>query len=315
MTTAAATLPLTVVVPVYNGAATLETLALRLRETFSGLGRAGEIVFVDDGSRDGSWETILGLSLRFPEARGIRLMRNYGQHNAVLCGLRAARHPLIVTMDDDLQNPPEEIPLLLAKLEEGFDVVYGSPAAERHGFWRDLASRLTKRVLQAAMGVEIARSVSAFRALRAEVLAASADYESSFISIDVLLTWGTNRFAAVPVRHETRANGASNYTFFRLVTHAFNMLTGFSVLPLQIASLLGFSFAFFGLLVLTYVVGRYTFQGSPVPGFPFLASITAIFSGTQLFALGILGEYMARMHFRSMGRPQYVVRNDTRGPA
>ena len=315
MTNPAAPLPISVVVAVYNGAATLETLARRLREVFAKLGRDGEILFVDDGSRDDSWETIRGLSARFPEVRGIGLMRNYGQHNAVLCGLRAARHPILVTMDDDLQNPPEEIPLLLARLEEGCDVVYGSPLAERHGFWRNLASRLTKRVLQAAMGVEIARGVSAFRALRAEVLTAGAGYESSFISIDVLLTWGTNRFAAVPVRHEPRADGASNYTFFRLVTHAFNMLTGFSVLPLQIASLLGFSFAFFGLLILVYVVGRYMLHGSPVPGFPFLASITAIFSGTQLFALGILGEYMARMHFRSMGRPQYLVRNDTRRPS
>lgn len=310
MTAAPALTPVSVVVPVYNGAASLEELAARLRAVFAASGRAYEVLFVDDGSRDASWEKISALKDRWPEIRGMRLMRNYGQHNAVLCGLRAARHSILVTLDDDLQNPPEEIPLLLAKLDEGFDVAYGSPREERHGFWRDLASRLTKLVLQEAMSIDAARSVSAFRALRAKVLEASAGYQSSFISIDVLLTWGTNRFTAVPVRHDRRAAGASNYTFYRLVKHALNMVTGFSVLPLQIASLLGFGFALFGLLILVYVLVRYMLQGSAVPGFPFLASITAIFSGTQLFALGILGEYLARMHFRTMGKPQYVVRDE-----
>lgn len=303
--------PVSVVIPVYNGSASLEALTSRLRAVLGASGRGYEILLVDDGSRDGSWTKIRELAARWPEVRGLTLMRNYGQHNAVLCGLRAARHPVLVTMDDDLQNPPEEIPLLLAKLEEGFDVVYGVPRAERHGLWRDLASRLTKLVLQEAMSIDAARSVSAFRALRAKPLEASAGYECSFISVDVLLTWGTNRFAAVTVRHDARELGVSNYTFAQLLRHALNMVTGFSVLPLQIASLLGFAFALFGLAILVYVVGRYVLQGSPVPGFPFLASITAIFSGTQLFALGILGEYLARMHFRSMGKPQYVVREKT----
>ena len=216
-------------------------------------------------------------------------------------------------MDDDLQHPPEEIAKLLDVLAQGNDVVYGRPAQEQHGLLRDLASLTTKLALQNVMGAEIARQVSAFRVFRAEVANAFRHYEGSFVSIDVLLTWGTKRFAVTPVRHQARALGASGYTFRRLVTHAMNMMTGFSTVPLQFASLIGFVFTLFGLGVLMYVVVRYLAQGTPVPGFPFLASIIALFSGAQLFALGIIGEYLARMHFRSMQKPPYVVRSES-GP-
>ncbi len=232
-------------------------------------------------------------------------MRNYGQHNALLCGIRAAKGEVIViTMDDDLQHPPEVIPDLLATLAEGYDVVYGAPKEEQHGFFRDLASKITKIALQNAMGADIARSVGAFRALRTQLRDAFANYQSPFVSVDVLLTWGTTRFTAIRVPHEPRTIGKSNYTFRKLLTHALNMMTGFSVRPLQLASLVGFFFSLFGIGVLVVVVGRYLILGYSVPGFPFLASTIAIFSGAQLFALGIIGEYLARMHFRSYGTPR-----------
>jgi glycosyltransferase involved in cell wall biosynthesis len=238
----------------------------------------------------------------------INLMRNSGQHNALLCGIRAAKNEVIITMDDDLQHPPEEIPKLLAVLNQGYDVVYGTPQHEEHGLLRDLASLITKMTLQCVMGAEIARQVSAFRAFRAQVASAFAHDEGSFVSIDVLLTWGTSRFATTPVRHERRKQGNSGYTFRKLITHAMNMMTGFTTLPLQLASLIGFSFTLFGLGVLGWVLLRYFTYGDPVPGFPFLASIVALFSGAQLFALGIIGEYVARIHLFTMQKPPYVVR-------
>ena len=297
-----------VVIPVFNSERTLAELVVQLAQTLPTLSVDYEVILVNDGSRDCSWDIICQLSQDYPWVRGINLMRNYGQHNALLCGIRAAKYEVIVTMDDDLQHPPEEIPKLLGKLAKGYDVVYGTPQKEQHGIWRDLASRVGKLALQSAMGAETARKVSAFRAFRAQVRDAFANYQGPFVSIDVLLTWGTIRFAAVPVGHDPRRIGVSNYTFRKLVTHALNMMTGFSVLPLQLASLMGFSFALFGLLVLVYVVGRYLIQGGGVPGFPFLASTIAIFSGVQLLALGIIGEYLARMHFRMMERPTYVIR-------
>jgi glycosyltransferase involved in cell wall biosynthesis len=217
----------------------------------------------------------------------------------------------LVTMDDDLQHTPEEIHKLVAKLDEGFEVVYGYPEHEQHGFLRDIASWLTKLALRKSMGAETARHVSALRAFRTQARDAFASYHSPFISIDVVLTWATTRFAAVQVRHDPRQTGASNYTLGMLFRHAMNMMTGFSILPLQLANLMGFLCTALGGIILVYVVGRYLLAGTSVPGFPFLASIIAIFSGAQLLALGIIGEYLARMHFRMMERPTYTIRKET----
>ncbi len=305
---------LSIVVPVYRSAEGLPLLIQELEAVLPSMTDQYEIILVDDGSPDQSWSVIQSLAREHPLVRGFTLMRNYGQHNALLCGIRQAQHQIIVTIDDDLQHPPTEIHKLLDKLAEGYDVVYGTPQHEQHGLWRDLASQVTKIVLQSSMGVEIARSVGAFRAFRTQVRDAFANYSSSYVSIDVLLTWGTTRFAAVPVQHDPRRYGVSNYTLGKLIRHALNMITGFSILPLQIASLFGFALALFGILVLIYVVGRALLFGIVVPGFAFLASIVAVFSGAQLFALGVIGEYLARIHFRTMDRPVYTVRSTTDEP-
>jgi glycosyltransferase involved in cell wall biosynthesis len=298
---------LSVVIAVYNGALSLRELTAQLTAVLSAMADEYEIIYVEDDGKDNSWEILRELVREFPSVKAFRHMRNYGQHNALLCGIREARHEIIVTMDDDLQHMPSELPKLLSKLQEGYDVVYGTPQRERHGFLRDMASQVTKLALQSAMGVDVARSVSAFRMFRAKLCEAFAGYESPVVNIDVLLTWGTTRFATVLVPHSPRQYGTSNYTVRKLIIHALNMMTGYSTLPLQLASLIGFTLTVFGFLVLLYVLGRLVFESS-VPGFPFLASIVAIFSGAQLFALGIIGEYLARMHVRIMGRPSSVVR-------
>jgi glycosyltransferase involved in cell wall biosynthesis len=306
-----ATRGVSVIIPVYNSEETLPELVAGVAATLTETVDDFEVVLVNDGSHDGSWQTICRLAEEHPFVRGLDLMRNYGQHNALLAGIRTAQYPVIVTMDDDLQHPPTEILKLLDKLDEGYDVVYGAPQKEQHGLWRRMASQITKIVLQGAMGAEIARSISAFRAFRAEARQAFVDYHGPFVCIDVLLTWGTSRFATVAVRHDARRSGASGYTFRRLLAHAMDMATGFSVLPLRVASLVGFGFTLFGILVLVYVLGSYVIRGGSIPGFPFLASVIAIFSGAQLFSLGVIGEYLSRMHFRTMGQPYCAVRQMT----
>lgn len=301
-------------VPVYRSSQSLQPLHDRLAAVLRSVAVDYEILLIDDGSGDSSWDVICQLAAQNPRVRGLRMSRNYGQHNALLCGIRAARFPIIVTLDDDLQNPPEEIPSLLERLGQEFDVVYGKPRIEQHGFLRDQASRITKIVLQGAMGAETARNISAFRVFRTRLRDAFASYKSPFVSIDVLLTWGSTRFSFVDVRHEPRAQGESNYTLRKLLVHALNMMTGFSTFPLQIASMTGFVFTLFGFAILAYVLTIYLVHGAEVPGFAFLASIVALFSGAQLFALGIIGEYLARMHFRSMERPSYVVRDAVEAP-
>jgi len=304
-----------VVVPVYNAEQTLAELCERLVAVLERCAGDFEVILVNDGSRDASWGRIDEIARRSNRIRGIDLMRNYGQHNALLCGIRASRHPVVVTLDDDLQNPPEAIPLLLARLGEDVDVVYGRPAEEQHGFWRDRASQITKLVLQASMGAEVARQISSFRAFRTQLRDAFAGYGGAFVSVDVLLTWATSRFAAVRVEHAPRRVGASNYTVQQLVRHALNLVTGFSTVPLQLASMIGFLFTLFGLVVLAFAVGRTLLFGVSVPGFAFLASIIAVFSGAQLFAMGIIGEYLSRIHVRAMDRPVYAVRTQTAPPS
>lgn len=302
---------ISVVIPVYNSQDSLPPLLERLEPVLRATGDAFEVILVDDGSRDQSWQCIVQLATTYPFVSGITMMRNYGQHNALLCGIRAARYSITITMDDDLQHPPEELPRLLAKFAEGYDVVYGTPEHQQHGILRDMASQITKLALQSAMGAETARNVSALRVFHTRLRDAFATYRSPFVSIDILLTWGTTRFAALSVVHAPRTIGQSNYTFRKLITHALNMVTGFSVVPLQLASIVGFLFTAFGMAVLVYVIGRFIITGQSVPGFPFLASTVAIFSGVQLFILGIIGEYLARMHFRLMDRPAYTVRTIT----
>lgn len=301
---------LSIVVPVYCAEKTLQELVDQLSKTLPSLADQFEIILVNDGSKDRSWDLIEDLAGKFPYITGINLMRNYGQHNALLCGIRAAKYDIIITMDDDLQHPPETIHLLLEKLNEGFDVVYGSPLSETHGLFRDAASLITKLVMGNMMNVETARYVSAYRAFRTRLRESFANYQASTVSIDVLLTWGTNKFSYIKVEHNSRFAGRSHYTFRKLVAHAMNMITGFSTIPLRISSGVGFFFTLFGVFVFLYALLRYLISGgSTVPGFTFLASVIAIFSGAQLFALGIMGEYLARMHFRLMDKPSYAVKD------
>jgi len=302
---------LSAVVPAYNSELSLPELVRRLEPVLKDASPDYELILVDDGSRDRTWQTIEQLAREHDWVKGVHLMRNYGQHNALLCGIRLARYETTVTIDDDLQHPPEEIPKLLERLNAGADVVYGTPAQEQHGLWRDVATQVTKIALQSAMGAPIARKAGAFRAFRTQLRDAFAGYDGPYVSMDVLLTWSTTKFDAVSVKHEPRTQGTSNYTFRKLVVHALNMITGFSTWPLQVASLIGFLFTVMGTLALIYVVIAYLIHGGTVPGFSFLASLIAIFSGAQLFSLGIIGEYLARMHARSMQHPTYAVREVT----
>ena len=300
-------LTVSIVVPVYRAEQTLVDLYHQLSAAMSEITSVFEIIFVEDGGGDGSWPIIASLARADHRVRGIRMSRNYGQHNALLCGIRAAKHSIILTMDDDLQHPVSEITPMLAALTPECDVVYGAPQEEQHGFLRDLASRLTKIALASTMGAETARNVSAFRVFRTRLRDGFQEYCSPSVSIDVLLAWTTSRFTSIKVRHAPRDKGVSGYTPGKLIRHAFNLMTGFSTLPLQIASVVGFVFVLFGLSILAYVLTNYVIRGAAVPGFTFLASMIAIFSGAQLFALGIFGEYLSRMHFRTMDRPPYLV--------
>jgi glycosyltransferase involved in cell wall biosynthesis len=293
-----------IVVPTYKSPTTLTELVERTE--LLGLS-AFEIIIVDDGNIDATWEQIGLLSQTKKSVVGLRLGRNFGQHSALLAGVRKAKYSQIVTIDDDLQNPPEEIPNLLAKLVNGVDVVYGVSTQVRQNVWRRFTSRTAKAIFAKVLGFESAISISSFRAFRTQLREGFAGELGPHVSLDALLTWSTSRFSTLEVEHHARRVGKSNYSFTKLVRFMLDTATSYSTRPLRLATTIGFITTLFGLLLLVWVVGNAIFVGDSVPGFPFLAASIAVFSGVQLVVLGILGEYLGKIHFRAMKKPTFSV--------
>jgi glycosyltransferase involved in cell wall biosynthesis len=232
---------ISVVIPVYNGQETITPLVERLGKVLPGISDSFEVILVCDGSPDNSWKVIEEIAARYPWVCAIQLMRNYGQHNALLCGVRAARYELTVTLDDDLQNPPEEIPILLKKLEEGYDVVFGVPKKMSQTWWRNAASVFSKKVVSFVMGTQSIRDITSYRIFRTHIRQAFEFYQGPDLLLDVLLTWGTDSFSTVPVEENPRTVGKSNYSLIKLIKMALILLTSYTTVPLRFASILGFS--------------------------------------------------------------------------
>ena len=303
---------ISVVVPVYRSAEMLPTLVEELARVLPTLAPHHELILVNDGSPDDSWLVIERLAKSFPFVRGIMLMRNYGQHNATLCGIRAARFATTVTMDDDLQHSPDDMRALLDKLNEGNDVVYGVWKERKRAWWRALFAVLAKRAVACVMGASTVRDMTAFRAIRTTVRRGFDSFDGPDVLVDVLLSWGTSRFAAVSISERDRGAGQSNYSFWKLVKVSLLVLTSYTTAPLRFANLVGLVFTCIGLLAFLQVLYVYFVQGS-IPGFSFLAATILVFGGVQLFALGIVGEYLARIFERTSRRPPYAIGRITNG--
>jgi glycosyltransferase involved in cell wall biosynthesis len=300
---------ISVVIPCYRSRDTLPELVERLHAVL-GQRASGryEVILVVDGSPDDTYAVARTLELASPQVRAVLLRRNYGQHNALLAGILRARYEVVVTMDDDLQHRPEELPLLLEPLKDPMvDLVYGAPLAEEHGFARSLASRAVKSAL-AISGVDNARNVSALRAFRTDLRDGFAHVNDTFASIDVLLSWTTTGVRRQPVVMDKRTVGKSSYSLRALLRHAATTVTGYSAVPLKLVSWLGVACALLGLVLLALELYRFASGDTTVAGFTTLASMIALFSGAQMLSIGILGEYVGRIHFRGMQRPTFLVR-------
>lgn len=299
---------LSVVIPVYNSAATLMTLVDRLLPVLSKVGKTHEIVFVEDGSVDSSWSVLRDLARQHPgQILAIQLMRNFGQHNALMCGFRHARGELIVTMDDDLQNPPEEIPKLIKAIElSGLDLVYGTYGEKKHAAWRNLGSAVVWTFYHLVFNTRV--QATAFRIIRRPLLESIFSYALNFTYIDGLLAWNTQQIGEVEVAHRPRQSGRSGYSVRRLLLLSLNLFTNFSLLPLQMVSLVGVLAAFAGLGTGAYFLAQYLLSNIVVPGFASTIVAVLVLGGLQLVALGIMGEYIGRLHLNVNRKPQYVVR-------
>ncbi len=280
----------------------------RLSETMESHQIAWQLILVDDASPDDSWEVIKEIQQSAPECvTAIQLMRNFGQHNALMCGLGQATGSFIVTMDDDLQHPPEEIPRLLEAIRaSGDDVVYGVPAERKHARWRNLGSALVSAFYRIVFQTQI--QPAAFRIMRREVVDAIRSYNLNYTYIDGLLAWNTRRIGQTFVEHRTRGEGTSTYTLGKLLLLSMNLFTNFSLLPLQLVSLAGLAAALFGFTAGGYYLVKYFVSEVDVPGYA--STIVAIFvlGGLQLLALGIMGEYLGRVHLNINRKPQFTVR-------
>jgi len=300
---------LSVVVPVYNSAGTLATLLERLTKVIHSLTQNYEIILVDDGSRDNSWDVIQKLRQNYGEHLvTVQLMRNYGQHNTLMCGLDLARGEYVVTMDDDLQNPPEEIPKLLTHIKQhGLDLVYGCPSNRSHAAWRNLGSNIVWHFYRTVFRNPV--TPTPFRIMRHQLAQSVMFYDLNFTYLDGLLAWCTSRIAGVEVDHHPRLQGSSGYSIGKLLGLALNLYTNFSLIPLQIVSGFGFITATSGFLVGIYYLFQYFSSSIAVPGFASTIIAVLILGGAQLLAMGVIGEYLGRLHLNVNRKPQYVIRH------
>lgn len=302
-------LDLSVVIPAYRSAGTLALLNERLVATLDSLQLTYELVYVDDGSPDESWQVLQELHRAHPHRiTAIQLNRNFGQHNALMCGFRHCRGRYVITMDDDLQNPPSEIPKLLASIRSrGLDVVYGNPDHKSHQTWRNLGSRLINFFYRSVFRNAI--TVSSFRIIDNRVLSSMFSYDLNFTFVDGLLAWNTTRIGSIEVAHHSRERGRSGYSLGKLMTLAFNLFTNFSLWPLQLVSLLGLVTASLGLGAAAIYLLLYLSSNIAVPGYASVIIAVLVLGGIQLISLGIMGEYLGRLHLNVNKKPQYTTRD------
>lgn len=299
---------LSVVIPVYNGARTVGALVETLRGVVASRFDL-EVLLVNDGSpSDNSGEVCEQIALRHPWVKFLDLSRNFGEHNAVMVGLNYCVGDAAVILDDDFQNPPSEVIKLVTKLDEGYDVVYSSYAKKKHHVLRNLGSQFNGLVASVLLRKPRDLYLSSFKALNRFVIDELVKYTGPYPYIDGLILRFTRNYATVQVEHSPRRDGKSGYTVRKLVSLWLNMFTNFSILPLRVASMLGLVFAIIGLVGASLFLVEKLQNPSLPTGWPSLIISLFVVSGVQMFALGVIGEYLGRLFLKDNGNPQFVVR-------
>jgi undecaprenyl-phosphate 4-deoxy-4-formamido-L-arabinose transferase len=305
---------ISVVIPVYNEEDNLRELSERLLGTLTGMGRAFEVIFVDDGSTDKSWQLLTDLNREHPQyIRALQFHRNFGQHQAIFAGFQAARGQVMVTLDADLQNPPEEIPRLVTKLEEGYDTVGGWRENRRDSLFRRLPSHLVNYLMSRVTGVKLRDYGCMLRAYRREVIDSINQCQESSSFIPALANLFSRKVAEIPVGHAERERGQSKYSLFKLLRLNFDLMTGFSNLPIHLVGFLGVAIALLGLLFGVYLFIRRIFVGPEVEGVFTLFAILFVFVGLNTLGLALIGAYVGRIYREVRQRPRFVIRK-TLGP-
>jgi undecaprenyl-phosphate 4-deoxy-4-formamido-L-arabinose transferase len=298
---------LSIVIPVYNSERIVPELVRRLAQVMSG---EYEVILVNDGSADCSWQMIEQACDAYPAVRGINLRINTGQHNAIMAGLRAASGALIVVMDDDLQHAPEDIGKLRAKIAEGYDVCYAAFRRPQHAFWKTAGSAFRDLTVRALLGLPRGIRISSFKAMTADIAREITGYEGPFPYVDGLALMVTRNVANVELEHHARLDGRGHYTLRQSLSLWAKVAMNFSVVPLRLASWVGLSFAALGFLFAIYlIVQQLVFERVDVPGWASLLVAILVVGGVQLLALGAIGEYLGRAYLHMTAKPQYVIKS------
>ncbi len=302
---------ISVIIPVYNEEECLPELLQRMDAAMEGLGKPYEIIYVNDGSRDGSLKILTEASAANPSLKVIDFNRNYGQHSAVFAGFEAARGEIVVTLDADLQNPPEEVPKLVAKMEEGYDVVGSVRQQRQDSFFRKAASRIINRVTAAVTGVQLHDYGCMLRAYRKDVVKTLCASKEISTFIPVLADLFAGRITEIPVAHAERTKGESKYSFLKLVRLQFDLITSFSLLPLRATMFTGLITAVLAVAAAFVLIAGRIIYGSDwaLSGLFTLFAVLFFFMGILLFSIGLLGEYVGRIYMEVRSRPRFVIRH------
>lgn len=296
-----------IVVPVFNEVSLVDELYSRLKAVCDSLGRAYEIVIVDDGSSDGSHEKLKQLQNNDATLRIVKFTRNFGQQAAVLAGFRASKGEIIVQLDSDLQNPPEEIPKLLGAMSENIDLVTTVHRKRRDGALRALGSRYLLKIGQMLFGDRVKLNLSSFRALRRSVVEKIETCKDRSRYMAVLVSWMGLPTAEIEVEHHERKKGNTKYNLLNLVILAWDLVTGYSSFPLRMVTYTGLFGALLGFLMTAFLLFQRIANGILIEGFVVLTAVFAFFAGVQLLSIGFLGEYLGRVHHQIQERPDYII--------
>jgi undecaprenyl-phosphate 4-deoxy-4-formamido-L-arabinose transferase len=299
---------ISLVIPVFNEEGNLPALMNRIRPVMSALKRPWEVILVDDGSRDRSLDILKGFTVH-PEVRVVELTRNYGQHAAILAGFSVVRGGIVVTLDADLQNPPEEIPRLIAAMEEGFDVVGTIRRGRKDSLLRIVPSRIVNMVARKITGVRMTDWGCMLRAYRRTVVRRMIECHEHSTFIPALATHFGKRIAEIEVAHEERHGGKSNYPLRKLINLQFDLVASFSELPIKLIMYGGVLLAALGVCFgASLVIARLVYGAVwAAEGVFTLFAILFVFVGLQFFALGLIGEYIGRIYREVRKRPEYVI--------
>jgi len=299
---------LSIVIPVYNSAVTIGRLVDELAKLSVDGGH--EVILVNDGSRDESAAVCEGLVAQHSlPITFVNLARNFGEHNAVMAGLHHVRGEYVITMDDDMQNPPAEVVKLFNYARtSGSDVIYTVFQNKEHDSFRNFGSWLTNRAADILLDKPKGLYLSSFRCMSSFVVEQICKYAGPFSYIDGLILQVTQNIDTLEVVHLPREAGSSNYTLRKLIHLWLNMFVNFSIIPLHISTFLGIFLSVIGILGAIEVTVEYLLLGAP-QGYGTIICAILIFSGVQLFILGLVGEYIGRLHLTSNRKPQFVVRN------